>query len=468
LDTDPTVSELLKMQKVAKMNPAVSDLSSILPVIMEKKVYPKEGTVLMKTGDKSNGFYFVREGKFECFADDGTVVRELHGGDLFGELGVFFSEPRMLTVKSSSPNASTWFVDEKSYKVISKLNGLEDAESQSILKKQYPDYSDFLKKREALQRLKILRKELTNTEINLVANFLERHTFQTGDDVMLEGSDDTDYMYFVESGNYEVLGVDKVLPNQKVVGELSFFLRRPRSATIRASSSLSMFKLSRDDLLSVVDETRLETESVALLAEQYREAGLVKKYEEVLEYITIKSRPKKELVSSHSILATVASGMFLIGIVPCISPGLNENGAPHIFNLNNFGLGLPETQLMMLLFAIVGSTGSFRLPPNTPLLRRHFFNFTALQTIVNYMLQDSNIVAIEKGSHHTFDLLTVNIGSVLFWAVFAVTNVWTMKLISEAICAPEKARSVVPLNGKIPAININIFVYHKIIFNFDL
>ena len=117
-----------------------------------------------------------------------------------------------------------------------------------------------------------------------------------------------------------------------------------------------MFKLSRVNLLSAVDET-----------EQYHEAGLLGKYEEIIDFIIIKNRPNKKLVSSDSITATVASGMFIVGIVPCISPGFDENGAPHIFNLNNFGLGVPETQFMMLLFAIIGGWSLGGLSPSSQL-----------------------------------------------------------------------------------------------------
>ena len=459
--TDLAFIELLEMRKAVEINPVVSHLSSILPLVMEKKIYTKEGTVLMEKGDKSDGFYFVREGKFECISDDGVAVKELREGNIFGELGVFLSESRALTVKSTTPNASTWFVKDKSYKAITQLKGFNDKNLQPILQGQYAEYIDLLKKKKTFQSFKTLSEELTSAEMDAVANYLERCIFEAGEDVLLKGSDGTDYMYFVESGSYEVLDVNKDLPNQKFFGELSFFLHLPRSATIRASSTLSLLKLSRENLLNVVDETRFETEIVALPADHYRDANLVDKYEAVLEYITIKSRPKRELVSNHSLLATITSGMFLIGIVPCISPGLDENSVPHILNLNYFGLDLPMTQFTALMFAIIGVTGSFRHRPNTPLLRRHFFDFTTLQSVVNYMLLDSNVVAIDKGSRHTFDLLTVNIGSVLFWVVFVTTNVWTMKLISEAISAPKRDRLMVPLNGKCHVVHTRIsFVFN--------
>lgn len=156
----------------------------------------------------------------------------------------------------------------------------------------------------------------------------------------------------------------------------------------------------------------------------------------------------KEPVSLHSLAAVAATGMFLVATVPMISPGFSENGVPHLFNFNNFGLDAAGAKLTTFVFALVGVSGSFRLPPNSPLLRRHFFNFTTLQCVLNYMLQNSNVVAIGGESRYTFDLLTANPGCVAFWVVFVLSNAWTMKLVSEAFSAPEKARSVVPFDGK--------------------
>ena len=42
-DDAQEVVELLRMQKAVKMNPSVSDLSSILPVVMVTKIYPRKG-----------------------------------------------------------------------------------------------------------------------------------------------------------------------------------------------------------------------------------------------------------------------------------------------------------------------------------------------------------------------------------------------------------------------------------------
>jgi len=449
---DDELVELRNKRKAVEMNPSLSRLSSALPVVMETKLYPEKGTVVFNKGDKSNGFYLVKEGTFEAIDDDDVVVTKLQQGDVFGELSVFLSEARSLTVRSATPDASLWFVEKKNYNLIAQLKGTDDQELQSILQNDYNDYMDFRKKKVAMQRFKTLRKALTEDEIDNVARSLTRCSFEAGEDIVLKGSESTD-MYFVESGDYQICDCDIEgdFSNQKYFGELSLFLGRPRAVTVRASSPISLFKLSRKDLFDIVDESLFEDENLAMLAEQYREADLLEKCQEVYESIQIKGRPHKEPVSLHATLATIASGMLLLGLVPCLSPGFGENGAFHLYDLRHFSLSVPATQFQTLAFAIVAFSGSLRLPPSSrrPLrLRRHFFNFAALQCIVNYMMQDSNIVAAVDGSRYTFDLLSVNAGSISFWVVFALSNVWATKLISEAICAPRNARSIVPFNGE--------------------
>jgi len=451
---DDDLLELWNKRNAVETNPVLTHLSSFLPVVMETKLYPKVGTVVFTKGDKSDGLYLVREGIFEVMNDHDEVVAERRPGDVFGELGVFLSEVRVFSVRSATPDASLWFVDTQSYKMIDQMKGTEGKQTESeILHDLYEDYMEFRKKKAAMQKLKVFKKTLTEVEMDQVAKSLTRCSFEAGEDILLKGDDSTD-MYFVESGTYEICGThddcEGGFAKQKYFGELSFFLDNPRAATIRASSQVTLFKLSREQLFDVVDESRFQKENLAMLAEQYQEAGLFERAAEVYESIQIKGRPKKEPVSLHATLATAATGMFLLGLLPCFSPGFYGNGVFHLFDFERFSLSVPTTQLQALAFAIVGFSGSFRLPPKSKkvlALRRHFFNFSAFQCIFNYMIQDSNIVAID-GSRYTFDLLSVNAGSISFWIVFALSNVWAMKLISEAICAPKQGRPIVPFNGE--------------------
>lgn len=144
----------------------------------------------------------------------------------------------------------------------------------------------------------------------------------------------------------------------------------------------------------------------------------------------------------------MAAGMYLMAIASTISLGIDTiSGTYHVFDFDAFNLKAPETQLVAFLFAYVGVSGMFRLHPKTSKLRKYYFEFTGLQTLFCYFLQDSNIVATTDSTRYTFDLLSINPGSIAASAVFILANIWTCKLISEAISAPPKDRRMVPWNA---------------------
>lgn len=139
INTDSnSLEELLQKQNVVQMQEsALSDFSAYLPMVMETQNYPNKGSIVFKKGEKADGFYFVKDGLFHCIDNDGTVIQELKEGDLFGELGIFFSEAnkeRALTVQSASENSSLYFVDIKDYQIVTKLKGGQDEELEAFLK----------------------------------------------------------------------------------------------------------------------------------------------------------------------------------------------------------------------------------------------------------------------------------------------------------------------------------------------
>lgn len=385
INTDSnSLEELLQKQKVAQMQEsALSDFSAYLPMVMETQNYPNKGSIVFKKGEKADGFYFVKDGLFHCIDNDGTVIQELKEGDLFGELGIFFSEAnkeRALTVQSASENSSLYFVDIKDYQIVTKLKGGQDEELEAFLKEEYSEYNDFLQKKKALKAFKPLYKVLTPVELENIARTMEAVSFQDGDNIVEEGSNGEE-MYFVIDGKYKIVDVESDLPNRKYFGELGLFLRTTRAKTIQADGTTTLFKLDRESVLGIVDETRLESESLSLLASEYSDAGFLDKVKEINDYLVVKNRPKKELVSFHSILATSATATYFLGLAAIFSPGFTPEGIPELFDYSKFGLSLEATQVSTLLFAIVGITGTFRLPPNTPLIRRHFFNRKLLNSL---------------------------------------------------------------------------------------
>eukprot|EP00550_Attheya_septentrionalis_P006951 CAMPEP_0198295294 /NCGR_PEP_ID=MMETSP1449-20131203/26992_1 /TAXON_ID=420275 /ORGANISM="Attheya septentrionalis, Strain CCMP2084" /LENGTH=655 /DNA_ID=CAMNT_0043995557 /DNA_START=186 /DNA_END=2154 /DNA_ORIENTATION=- len=453
-DTDPDgkMQELLNKRKVVEMNPSTSHLASTLPVVMETELYPEAGTIIFEKGDKSNGLYFVKKGVFECVDDAGTVVRELEEGDLFGEIGIFLTESRALTVRSATSGASLWFVAKDGYNLISQLHGVADvADMTSKLQGNYENYMDFRSKRIAVQSFNAFRKKLTKDEIDRVAQRLIRLSFEKGQTVAKQGTKmATTDMFFIDSGTFEVYDDDtgKVLKTynsaNQYFGELSFFLDRPRAKSIRASSSGTLLALSRGNFFDVVDEDIFEDEFLSLLANQYRDAGLLDKTAQVLDYLEAKSRPKKKPVSLHSTVAIVASGSYLSAYQPFFHPGFDKDGFVRFFDFSQpFSIEIcHQIQFSVGLMAVAGIMGYFRIPPSAPDARRLTFTLATLANIFFALTMSSSLNALPEG-YWLFDAFSDG-GTAVIGLSYLIETYFMIAAFDNAISGSDAGMDSIP------------------------
>jgi anti-sigma regulatory factor (Ser/Thr protein kinase) len=77
-------------------------------------------------------------------------------------------------------------------------------------------------------------------------------------DIVLKEGEPSDYLYYISSGNYEVLHNDKLVgslsPQDIFMGEMSFLLNQRRSATIRAASNGKLILLTQKTFINVIRE----------------------------------------------------------------------------------------------------------------------------------------------------------------------------------------------------------------------
>eukprot|EP00980_Cylindrotheca_fusiformis_P014274 scaffold3791_cov137-Cylindrotheca_fusiformis.AAC.1 len=447
---DEEVQDLLNKRRAVEKNDVTSDLKTILPAVMETVSFPETGSIVFKKGDRSNGLYFVQAGIFECINNDGNVAATLNEGDLFGELGIFLAEPRALTVRSASPDAKVWFVNAKAYNLLSQLMGHSPA-GIANLEDDYEEYMDFRAKRKAIQSFKAFRKQLNSNEIDQVAQTLRRESVEAGQDVVIQGSEDSSMkMYFLDSGTFEVYDADtrNVLMTYNSTtgyfGELAFFLNRPRAKSIRATSPGSLFLLSREDLFKIVDEEIFEDEFLSLLAGQYRDAGLIEKYEQVLEYLEFKSRPKKKPVSLHSTVSIVAAGSYLTAYQSFFHPGLDKDGFLQIFDFYQ-PLSVDhchEIQVSVALLAVAGVMGYFRIPPNAPAARRLPFTLAALSNVFFALVLCSSLNAL-PAEYWLFDAFS-DAGKAAIGLAYVIEGYFLISSFDNAISGSEAGMAATP------------------------
>src|SRR5262249_17809346 len=103
-----------------------------------------------------------------------------------------------------------------------------------------------------------------DAEVGRLESYFQRIEFAAGDNLISEGTPSDD-IFFIESGRASVImnGIEgpfhlAYVEAGAVVGELAFYLARPRTASVIADRAVAAWRLARADL------KRLETDSPAL------------------------------------------------------------------------------------------------------------------------------------------------------------------------------------------------------------
>jgi CRP-like cAMP-binding protein len=111
------------------------------------------------------------------------------------------------------------------------------------------DYPDTTKSAEPLQEITFLA-DLSSDDWARIQKIVQTRLFRAGDDLIRAGDKD-DSFYILTSGVVEVTIDNKVLATiaeGSVFGEISFFDGALRSATIRAKSTGSAVRVTRENL----------------------------------------------------------------------------------------------------------------------------------------------------------------------------------------------------------------------------
>ena len=221
------------------------------------------GELLCKIGDKSDCFWYVRNGEIGVIAGDGKQVATKRKGDLTGEVGMINDVPRTATLRANRLSTIIRIKREVYDVVRAKAQALESSDSFSAMigTRLFENWE----KRAMMNVLDIMRgiipeKRLRDTKKKSVIIIPEREkelkerTFAPGRTVMRQGevphpemkSKDgkvepaTDFMYIVEKGSCDVViegvGVVATKPEKSFFGEMALLNNGPRSATIVAGS----------------------------------------------------------------------------------------------------------------------------------------------------------------------------------------------------------------------------------------
>jgi len=169
----------------------ITDLQiNMLLKVLKYEEY-NEGEYVIREGEIGSTLYVIEKGDVEVLIQ-GEVIRTLHPGQLFGEIGLLFNAPRSASVRCKT-NASFYLLERTLYKNIQKITN-----SASILQRNQwllscPELSHF-----------------TPIHMSRLFTTLKRIRFSKGD-LLYEQNKETDYVLLIERGNASITHYPDVL-----------------------------------------------------------------------------------------------------------------------------------------------------------------------------------------------------------------------------------------------------------------
>ncbi|OQR72938.1 cAMP-dependent protein kinase type II regulatory subunit isoform X2 [Tropilaelaps mercedesae] len=186
----------------------------------------KAGEVIVKQGDPGDYFYIIDSGKFEVTVN-GATVNSYDGKGSFGELALYYDQPRVATVTAAT-DGKMWQIDRAMFRRLVLRKAHE-------LRQEYD---------ELISSVPILESLSPNERLVLCDALIPR-LYKNGDIIIKQG-EAADGMYFLEQGEVTVTVKAKdgkeeqvsTLSRGSYFGELSLLSKQPRAATVIAKGSV--------------------------------------------------------------------------------------------------------------------------------------------------------------------------------------------------------------------------------------
>lgn len=285
--------------------------------------------VVFRQGDKGDAMYMVQSGTIEIVRStthqEEVVLATVEPGGLFGELALFFDEPRAASarVARGDDEVRLWRLSQADYvALVTRNTNIQMTAVRTV--EQDPNYSNYLERRELVDMMKSqcpIFRGFDKTDLQRCAESMEQVAFQDKD-VIIQQGDQGEAMYFVKSGRVicSLGGTGKVLSEIGAggyFGELALLFDKPRAATVQAfGKDVVLWKLSADKFAAAVQEYPLADKTLELLREQYQTKTIFSTLSkstvgEVTDVIRAASRPKKKNVSTHSVISTMYASMLV-------------------------------------------------------------------------------------------------------------------------------------------------------------
>jgi CRP-like cAMP-binding protein/Zn-dependent protease len=218
-------------------------LSDLAGRVRLRMLHP--GEPVFRQGDRPTAFYVVRSGTVQIEDEDPDtgdtrILRTMGRGESFGELGLLGAQRRQATVRAIG-EVELFEVDKGTF------DRLLAEEMRA------PDFGHTMQALAELRELPIFHG-LDSEQLTLILEHGTWATIAPGDELIRQG-DTGEGFFSIASGRADVIRdgelVDTVSKGM-YVGEVALLSNVPRTATIRATTSMRVFELDREGFELVV------------------------------------------------------------------------------------------------------------------------------------------------------------------------------------------------------------------------
>lgn len=218
-----------------------------------------EGDIVFRQGEDGGVMYAITSGTVKVALEDphGRELVLTHRGpyEVIGETSLIDLEPRAATVTAETPLELLSLTHENliaslGYQYTPILEAMQDIVAQMRV-----DYQA-----QTLQKLPLF-SELPQDMLRKIAQTMVKLDLGAGDEVFHKG-DPGDALYVIRTGWVKIVTEDthggELVLNQcgpsDAIGEMSLVDGQPRSASVIALSDAEVYRLSRDNFLSILDD----------------------------------------------------------------------------------------------------------------------------------------------------------------------------------------------------------------------
>jgi CRP-like cAMP-binding protein len=214
----------------------------------------ESGEAIFRSGDVASGLYFIESGTVRLIGD-GDDFSELGRGDTFGELAVLSGKPHPNSAQATAETI-VWQLSPADFARLTESH----SNIRSILSRNLRarlSAADVVQAVGMLRRMPLFAEVSRETLDSVASRLLLRHV--PNGELIFSPGDPGDAMYFVESGQVEIVSEDeerretlaRLIPGD-FFGEMALMTGKSRTVTARALAHSNLWVLYRtdfDDLL---------------------------------------------------------------------------------------------------------------------------------------------------------------------------------------------------------------------------